>query len=371
MDEANLSWVDRRLAELAGPSATGPVRVGPVEQVRVRPWSTVARVPVASWFPRSPGSRGDWVWFKASAPSTRFEATVLSVLAQREVAAVVAPLAVDVERGWMLLPDAGPALADGADDAAAALASAVVEYGRLQRAVTADSCALVAAGLPDLRPTNLRRAFGEALLAARRAVVEVAAEGGDPDRADLVSLRSRLAQVNRRREELLAPVRVLQQSVLRPSIDHNDLHPGNVLIGEGMPRFYDWGDASIAHPFAAVQLPLGYLRHVGGDEDLFAATRDAYLAGFAESAAGEDLRVTLDAAARLAPISRTLAWDRALRSGRDGRAPVDPAWALAPARTLVGLLDADPYRRPWIVSDPAVGADGAGGGGRDAVGAPV
>lgn len=346
MDEVLLSWVDERLAEVAGPTATGPARAGAVEQVKIRPWGTVLRIPVASWFPRSPGSRGDWVWCKATAPATRFEVALTALLAQRRPAAVVAPLAVDVERGWLLLPDGGAPLIDVASDPAAALAEAVLEYGRLQRAVAADSCTLVRAGVPDFRPTTLRRRFGEALHAARRSIADVAAESDAYDRPDLLHLRARLAEINRRRDELLAPLRVLQRSVLQPTVDHNDLHPGNVLIGDGSPRFYDWGDASIAHPFAAVQLPLGYLRHAATDT-LFADTRDAYLAGFAGSAAGEDLRATLDAAVRLAPISRTLTWDRALRSSRDAGEPVDAQWALAPAQTLAGLLADDPYRAPW------------------------
>ncbi|TKV56811.1 hypothetical protein FDO65_18365 [Nakamurella flava] len=347
MNEAILSWVDDRLADLAGPAADGPVRVGPVLESRVRPWGTVLRLPVASWFPRSPGSRGDWVWFKSSAPATRYEATVTSVVAQRHAPAVVAPLAVDPDRGWLLLPDGGAPIAEAADDPAGALAAAILEYGRLQRAVTPDSCALVAAGVPDLRPSNLRRSFGDALLAARRAVIDAATACGDPDRKDLVLLRGQLAQINRRREELLAPVRVLERSALRPSVDHNDLHPGNVLLGGGSPRFYDWGDASIAHPFAAVQLPLGYLRHVSRDEKLFTETRDAYLEGFAGSACGEDLRATLDAAVRLAPISRTLSWDRALRLSRELGEPIDSEQLLAPARTFVKLLDPEPYHWPW------------------------
>lgn len=348
MHEVVHDWVDERLAAAAGPSASGPVRTGPAQEFRVRPWGTVLRIPVAAWFPRPPGSRGDWVWFKATAPATRFEAALTSMLAQRRPSAVVVPLAVDPERGWLLLPDGGAPLGESAPEPAAALASAVLEYGELQRAVTADACALVRAGVPDLRPTVLRQRFGEALFAARRSIADVAAVSGEPERPDLVELRAALAQVNRRRDELLAPLRVLQQSVVRPSVDHNDLHPGNVLMVDGSPRFYDWGDASIAHPFAAVHLPLGYLRHVADDGALFAATRDEYLAGFAGSASGEDLRATLDAAVRLAPISRTLTWDRALGSARDALASsVDPQWALAPARTLAGLLDDEPYRAPW------------------------
>ena len=44
------------------------------------------------------------------------------------------------------------------------------------------------------------------------------------------------------------------------SLDHNDLHPRNMLRARldrpDTVRFYDWGDAVIAHPFAAMLVPL-------------------------------------------------------------------------------------------------------------------
>jgi hypothetical protein len=48
------------------------------------------------------------------------------------------------------------------------------------------------------------------------------------------------------------------------SLDHNDLHPWNMLIPRlhrpGMVRFYDCGDAVIAHPFAAMLVPLTWTK---------------------------------------------------------------------------------------------------------------
>src|SRR5437016_788663 len=70
---------------------------GEVEQPHVRPWSTVLRVPT---------SRGD-VWFKAALPGLGHDVGVTAVLARLRPDIVLAPIAVDLDRGWMLLPDGG------------------------------------------------------------------------------------------------------------------------------------------------------------------------------------------------------------------------------------------------------------------------
>ena len=122
----------------------------------------------------------------------------------------------------------------------------------------------------------------------------------------------------------------LAASPLPASLDHNDLHPWNMLAG---PRYFDWGDAVVAHPFAVMLEPLGWLRNVHGSEALVRG-RDAYLAGFGSP---PELRETLELACRVAKIARALTWVRAIQAGGD----VDPDWAAAPAETLERLLVPD------------------------------
>ena len=96
------------------------------------------------------------------------------------------------------------------------------------------------------------------------------------------------------------------------------------------PRYSDWGDAVVAHPFAVMLVPLGVLRRMHGD-DALARARDAYLAGFGDPA---ELRETLELACRVAKIARALTWVRAIQAGEN----VVPEWAAAPAETLERLL---------------------------------
>lgn len=67
----------------------------------------------------------------------------------------------------------------------------------------------------------------------------------------------------------------LAASPLPPSLDQNDLHDRNVLLGmDGGVRYYDWGDSVVAHPFAAMLVPLGLVRR-GSGEGRFLRALDA------------------------------------------------------------------------------------------------
>jgi aminoglycoside phosphotransferase (APT) family kinase protein len=140
--------------------------------------------------------------------------------------------------------------------------------------------------------------------------------------------------------------RRLEGSSVPASLDHNDLHAKNVLVGgDGPLRFYDWGDSVVAHPFAVTLVTLSVLRQVldaPADDRRVLAVRDAYLGGFTALAPDEDLVDTLRLAGRVATIARALTWDRAVSSARDQAAPIDPEWATAPLRTLEMLLDEPP-----------------------------
>ena len=297
--EQAVGWIDRRLAD------AGLQRTGEVEQPRVRPWATVLRAPTTD---------GD-VWMKAGGPATAFEAGLYELLAREAPGDVLAPLAVDAPRGWMLLPDGGPPAGEDA------LPAALGQYGRLQRALAPHADALPALGVPDMRPEVMPERFEEALDAARASAP---AGGGDTRAlADVEVLRHQGARGSER----------LAASPVPASLDHNDLHRQNVL-GTGPYRFYDWGDAVVAHAFAALLVPSQVLSPAA-----FARARAAYLEAFADLAPPERLVEDLELACRVARVARSLTWERALRSARDQDEPIDALFAHAPYEELTALLD--------------------------------
>ncbi|MGX7823997.1 aminoglycoside phosphotransferase family protein [Actinokineospora sp. 24-640] len=288
-------WRERAVAWLDGAlRSAGLARTGEVAQPRVRPWATVLTAETT----------GGRVWLKASGPQTAFEAGLYLVLAEVAPDRVLAPLAADPARGWVLLPDGGPTL-----DAPEGLGDALVEYGHLQRRLAPHVDRLLAAGVTDMRPAVLPARFTEA----------VAVVGGDLPAAFTDGTAARL---------VAGWAAELAESPLPASLDHNDLHAGNVLAG---PRFYDWGDSVVAHPFAAALLPLQVIGDALGPAAA-ADARERYLAGFAEHGPVERLRADLALACRLGIVARTLTWARAAGSGPG-------EFADAPRRTLMTLLD--------------------------------
>ena len=88
---AALAWFETEL------SALGLAASGEVELAKERPWATVFRAETT----------GGVVWLKLPAAGTRFEVGLYALMHQIAPAHVLEPLAIDVERSWIVLPDGG------------------------------------------------------------------------------------------------------------------------------------------------------------------------------------------------------------------------------------------------------------------------
>jgi hypothetical protein len=306
-----VAWLDDRLA------AAGIERTGEVRQPRLRAWGTVLTAPT---------TRGP-VWLKAPGPGTAFEVALYGLLAAVVPDRVLAPIAVDTARGWLLLPDGGPTLDDEAFDE---LAANLARYAQLQRDLSSHVDSLLESGVADMRPAAMPARFAEALALTSRYATD---HGTRDDRAAL-------AGIAEMEDEFGGWCARLAASPVPASLDHNDLHPGNIFASG--TRFYDWGDAVVAHPFASMLVALGYLhgRHgLAAHDPVVVRARDAYLEPFTDLAPRAELVADVELACRVGKAARTLTWDRALRAqgyadaGEFGRAPLE---------TLLGL------RAAWI-----------------------
>ncbi|HEX2133017.1 MAG TPA: phosphotransferase [Actinophytocola sp.] len=291
-----VSWMDDRLA------AAGIARTGPVAEHRVRAWGTVLTAPT---------DRGP-VWFKAPGPRTVFEVRLYEVLASVVPDRVLTPIATDTERGWLLLPDGGPTL----DGDPTVLAEVLPRYAALQRELASHVDSLLAAEVADMRPAAMPARFDEAVEVARSS-----AEGPDDHAA--------IDAVVAARPEFVSWCDRLAASPVPSSLDHNDLHPGNVFAAG--TRFYDWGDAVVAHPFASMLVTLGILRVVHDlDDATLHRLRDAYLEPFTDLAPRAELVAEVELACRVAKPARALVWERALAAG-------DGEYRRAPLETLLAV----------------------------------
>jgi hypothetical protein len=286
-------WIGERCVE-AGFERAGSAAV------RGRPWSVVVRVP----------TRTRTLWFKANPPGSAFEPALLGYLARRAPDMALPLVAVDTARAWSLSLDSGRTLADLLDEERdiGHWHTPLGRYARLQHELTGRVDELLDLGVPDLRPAALVQYLESAVCGADLAVVT--------DQPDGISC-GELNQVRSLIPTLASLARELESIGIGVSLDHADLHSGNVFLGAAdasHPTPFDWGDASITHPFSSL---LVTLRSVMGQLSLDSGHPDLkdlcsrYLAPWIRAGyARPDLDRAVELALRLAPVVRARAWDR-------------------------------------------------------------
>lgn len=311
-------WVEGRLTD-AGLRPTGAD-----EQTRALPWASLLR------FPTDAGP----VWFKANAVGVAHEAGLYEVLVRRAPGHVLEPLALDVDRGWLLLPDGGPTLRDveGAATDLRLWERMLVEYAEMQRAVEPYADELRAAGVPDARPERMP-AMRDALLA-------------DPG---LVLLGRKNGLTHEQYDDLLAGAPAyaalcaeLAAFGIPSTLQHDDLHDHNVFMPAepgGPLRVFDWGDAVVGHPFATLLVTLRVVSHLTGLEYGAAELlrlRDAYLEPWTAERDRADLVEAARLAVRIGGVARADCYRRALLeatpAGRDQYGDGVASWLLEQSR---------------------------------------
>jgi hypothetical protein len=214
-----IEWIDARLAD------AGRRRTGEADQMHVRPWATVLSVPTDE----------GTVFFKANAPELKHEALVSLLLGQRVPDRVPPLLADDLERGWMLMEDGGRRLREViAEERDMSRWGDILDGAAdIARAMEPDVERLLAAGVRDVRLAVL------------------------PDRyADLVAPD----HVEQRFRDAVPRVREMAEELasygVTETLQHDDLHDGQVFVRGDRQLILDWGDAVISHPFFTLSVTL-------------------------------------------------------------------------------------------------------------------
>jgi hypothetical protein len=252
------------------------------------------------------------VWLKSVAPGSAHEPPLSAALGRWVPQAVRVPLAVDPERRLMLLPDGGRTLRDvGGATLVEAWESMLRNYARLQIDLVPHADEMLALGVPDHRPDRLPElaadvlADDDALLVGRRG--GIAPEVREGVTADL----GRYAELCGGLGDGGIPV----------TLQHDDLHDANVFVSANGHRYFDWGDASVSHPFISLLVPLRMaaraLEAPNGSPVLL-RLRDAYLDAWRAYGSPQDLKEQCDLALRVGPLQRALTWRRILRGVHPG-----------------------------------------------------
>lgn len=241
---------------------------------------------------RARTTRGD-VFFKAGPDFPLFvnETAVVSGLSKLFPHHVPAPLSIDAARRWMLLGDFGPAL--GKDGTAETRIAMLRQFARMQQQASDQLDSLKEIGCLDRRLHELRYQIDGLL--ADPALARDLAEG-------------EMAQFQEDAASLKAACDDLAAFGIPETLNHGDLHLGNVAEREGRLLFYDWTDACIAHPFLDMISVFDEK-----DETLRERLRDAYLALWEGYASPRQLRDAWALAEPLAALHQAVSYQSILK----------------------------------------------------------
>jgi hypothetical protein len=295
------AWIDERLEGL------GMRQAGPME-ARPRPWSIVLSVPTS----------GGTCYFKTTARDMANDAAITQALAGEAPDLVLTPLAVDAHRRWMLLPDGGRRLRDVLQESReiAHWERILPPYAQLQLRTEGRAAELRSLGAMERRPARLPELL-DGLLDEPDLLLIGDADGlSDDEVRQLRDLRPRVAEA----------CAVLETCGIGPSIQHDDLHDGNVLAADGGHRVIDWGDSGVAHPFATLLVTLRSVAHAFefGDWTPFGTAapeldrlRDAYLEPWSDRLPRARLNQLVALATWTGMVSRALTWVAAMPHATD------------------------------------------------------
>jgi hypothetical protein len=277
---------------------------GQIEEVRVRPWSAVLRVP----------TREEALYFKEQVPLHAHEVRLIEILAARRPDLL--PEVVAAEGGRMLMRDAGPQLSSilEQDRDLRYWEEALPPYAELQIEAAPDADALVAAGAFDRRAAVLPAIYDE--------LIEEPPEGQTEE--ECAALRQLAPEARRVCAELAA-------APVPETIQNDDFTDGSIHVVGRTYRFLDWGDACVSHPFFTLTVTQRVIEIRHGlpvDSPEIARVRDAYLEPFTRFAPRAELDPLVEPARKFGQICRAALELELERAEGHWDEPDELAWSL-------------------------------------------
>jgi hypothetical protein len=264
---------------------------GPIEQIHFQPWSSVFRVPTT----------GDAVYVKCCGPTQVHEPRLTALLHREFPGLVTEVLALHPTKPWMLVAEGGKKIRDAysGDEFLRAWREVLPRYAQMQREATRHVPEILGFGTPDHRATALVAGFAQAI------ANEPELSG---DRTDRITEDERRALVELR-PKLIDALGALASLGIENTLQHDDLHHGNVLIRDGRAVVFDWGDACVSHPFLTLAVTLRFVAaatKLAPEDAPIVALRDAYLEPWSDRASKQQLREAAELGRRIGEVSRTL-----------------------------------------------------------------
>ena len=214
-------WIHTQLA------ATGRSRITPIVQQRA--WGLSCTMKVAT-------DAGD-MYFKATPQFMAHEGRVMQAVAQTCPELLPSPLAVDSDRGWLLMPDYGGEMLHECPDITR-WEEALRQFSRAQVEQSENIRYWLSANIPDRRLGRMVEMIDPLVASCSRMLT--GEENGLSD-SDVENLRS-----------LSLPLKLMCARLADFGVPHTLVHGdlgGNILIRTDGYTFFDWTDACVSHPF--------------------------------------------------------------------------------------------------------------------------
>ena len=271
----------------------------PVEQPHVYPWSTVLRVPTDEGL----------LFFKATAPETVYEAALTQALAMWYPDCMPELVGVDTTRGWMLMRDGGEPLRASIrpKQNIAPWRPIISLYAEIQVDLSKHTPELLTLGAPDYRLAMLPGLYTQ-LLADEESL-----QLNQPNGLSSAEV-GHLRDMTPRFHQICSDLNAFE---IPESLNHGDFHDGNVLLRDGRITFFDWGDASVTHPFVSLRTFFVSIEIALKLEDYsftpeMSELLDLYLEPWQRFASKEELRSAYGLSRCVASIVKAFAWHKTI-----------------------------------------------------------
>jgi hypothetical protein len=240
-DQPQLKWYDPDWQKQAhqwirSQAEQNSIRLtGEIEQPHAYAWSTVMRVP----------SSAGMLFFKATAGETIFEIALTQKLAEWYPDCMPELVAVDVGRGWMLMRYGGEQLRASIRPTqdVKPWEPVITRYAEIQIGLVEHVDELLALGVPDHRLAALPGHYSRLLADEPSLMVDREKGLTSAELQQLQNLKPRFEQI----------CRDLAAYGIPETLNNGDFHDGNVLVKDGRITFFDWGDATLTHPFVSLR----------------------------------------------------------------------------------------------------------------------
>ena len=280
---AACEWIGSQLASL-GFTIQCPI-------VQQRAWGLSCTMKVGT-------ENGD-VYFKATPPFMAHEGLAMQAVADRCPELLPSPLAIEPERGWLLMQDYGSEMLHECPDITH-WEEALCLFSQAQVDQVERVHQWLSLNIPDRRLGRMVEMI-DPLIASCSQMLTGGANGlSDAELGDLRSLSMPLKLMCARLADFGVP----------HTLVHGDLG-GNILIRDGGYTFFDWTDVCISHPFFEMAtISAAYFDEsvLKDSPDADARLRDAYLEPWSELQPMDVLVDTFEASRPLGALHQAMTY---------------------------------------------------------------